>query len=446
MNNREFDILEQAVRVLHEGRVPEGPPADLAARTLERIEKARSQTRTNPLLERIRTMKPFAKFIAAAAVLAVVAALFLFNSSPSSVALADVYSRVQQAQAFLYRMTATIVTVNPVSNEPITQEMEGEMLISTEYGMRMDNHMTMPEQSQTMHQQMYILPREGRALMVMPEEKQYMRIEFTEDLFGRMRQQNNDPREIIKQMLSSKFEELGRSELDGVPVQGFRTTDAAYFGGAMGDGGGAVTLWVDADTWLPVRLDMDVTMGEMKMQATMHDYQWDVAVSPEDFNPALGEDYEEMANMKMPEMNEETAIAGLQKFHEIAGRYPEKLGLMELMQDIQKAMVANPEYQKRIREMKQDGGELDKAGVDMLLGEMMPVQGLGMFYMTLVQDQKDPAYYGGTVEPGDANSVLLRWQIEGDRYRVIFGDLSAGEMTYEGLKAVEPAAETAPTP
>jgi hypothetical protein len=68
-----------------------------------------------------------------------------------------------------------------------------------------------------------------------------------------------------------------------------------------------------------------------------------------------------------------------------------------------------------------------------LVDMMKPVQSIGMFYMTLVQDKKEPVYYGESVSPGEVGSVLLRWKISDNQYRVIFGDLTTVDVTAEEL-------------
>jgi hypothetical protein len=68
---------------------------------------------------------------------------------------------------------------------------------------------------------------------------------------------------------------------------------------------------------------------------------------------------------------------------------------------------------------------------------MRPAQALGMFYMTLVQEKKEPAYYGDVVGPADADKVLLRWKISDNEYRVIFSDLQAETVTAEKLAELE---------
>jgi hypothetical protein len=42
----------------------------------------------------------------------------------------------------------------------------------------------------------------------------------------------------------------------------------------------------------------------------------------------------------------------------------------------------------------------------------------------LVTNKKDPAYYGKTVIPKDADKVLLRWKLSDSEYRVIFDGAS----------------------
>ncbi|UCD51891.1 MAG: hypothetical protein JSW27_04495 [Phycisphaerales bacterium] len=70
---------------------------------------------------------------------------------------------------------------------------------------------------------------------------------------------------------------------------------------------------------------------------------------------------------------------------------------------------------------------------------MIPIPGLGMFYMTLVQDEKDSAYYGDIVTPEGEGQVLLRWKVSETEYRVIFGSLRAETVAADVLAEVEKA-------
>jgi hypothetical protein len=67
----------------------------------------------------------------------------------------------------------------------------------------------------------------------------------------------------------------------------------------------------------------------------------------------------------------------------------------------------------------------------------MPILGLGAFYEELVEDKKDPTYYGDTIGLGDSGKVLLRWRLDNGQYRVIFGDLRAKTVTAEELSELK---------
>lgn len=425
-NNK--DRLEQAVNAFCRQDVPAGPSNDLIRQTLERIE----QKRPNPFVERIFSMKSMSKFAAAAIILAGVSMLFLFNSGPSSVALADVYAKVQQARAFMYKVSLTMTGSFAEGQPESTSTSEGTVMISGEHGMKTDI-ITLTNGS-TIHQQMYMVPRKQLIVSVLPEQKKVLRMEFSEELAERLKKQNNDPRQMIAQMLSCEYSDLGQSELNGVRVQGFQTSDPAYLAG-MSSEGINVTLWVDVKTWLPHYSEMEFTMGSLKTHMEQHDFQWTISAGADDFTPPS--DYEVIGNVKMPAANEETALSGLRKFWELTGAYPAKLDSMSLMMEAMKAIEQRPEIQELKKNKELNAREL----TERLMQEMLPMQATAEFYGKQVQEQRDPAYYGDQVTPQDTDAVLMRWKTDGGKYKVIFGDLSAVEMAYEDMIKIEPAAE-----
>ena len=114
--------------------------------------------------------------------------------------------------------------------------------------------------------------------------KKYMRMELDDSMFEQMKKKNNDPRVMVRQILDCKYEELGKSVIDGVEVEGFQTTDPAYMGSGLGDVD--VKIWVDLKTGLPVCMEMKMKVNEqMEMEGTLHDFQWDVPVSAAEFTP-----------------------------------------------------------------------------------------------------------------------------------------------------------------
>jgi hypothetical protein len=70
----------------------------------------------------------------------------------------------------------------------------------------------------------------------------------------------------------------------------------------------------------------------------------------------------------------------------------------------------------------------------------MQLEGPVGFYNKLVQEGKDPVYHGDKVTTEFGDSVLMRWKISDDTYRVIFGDLKIENVTAEQLKEMEQSA------
>lgn len=441
MKNEPKDILDQAVKALQNAQSEtRGPSDELLRRTLEQVEHA---NRTNPFVERIYKMKPFRKFAAAAIIIVSISAFFLFNTSQSSVALADVYAKVQQAQAFMYKMSMTMSGRMAEGMPAQNVKMESTITISTEYGMKMDSAMHMLDLNQTTHQQMCINPATKTAMMLMPEQKMYMRMEFTDDLLEKTRQQNYDPRGFIKQIMDCKYIDLGVSEINGIKVQGYQTSDPAY---TMGMGSDVVaSIWVNVETLMPVRTEMSMKMGpDGQMHAVIDDFQWNIQADAAQFEPVIPADYKEMPGFKLPAMDEESAINGLRTYVSYFQEYPKKLDIMTLnsvfAQEQNKNKVQQTEAGQQLKQ-KMDAAVTDEERVKVIMDAMAPIQSLGMFYMKLMQEKRDPMYYGDRVRPTDTDAVLLRWKLDNGKYKVIFGDLSSVEMEYEDMVKIEPAVE-----
>jgi tetratricopeptide (TPR) repeat protein len=327
-------------------------------------------------------------------------------------------------------------------------DMEMTVTISSEFGMKAETTTVDGNTGQKSTSLAYIIPHEKIAITLMPDKKKYSRTELDDDLLAKMKQQNNDPREMIEQMLGSEYTELGRSTIEGIEVDGFQTHDPAAIGG-VGENV-TLTLWVDSKTWLPVRSEMEFNQGDrMQVHCVVSEYKWDVPVAADEFKPVIPDDFQPMATgMQMPKISEEGLIEGLRLFAELTGRYPKKLSVMELSQEIMGFMTNRDALEKikaKISEFRGlDEDELNKLDQNKVMTRTMqitqPLQSPGFFYMTLVQEKKEPVYYGQTVGPDDADIVLLRWKVSDNEYRIIFGDLSVGDATADELIDLEKSA------
>jgi len=442
--------------------VTTGPDTDkkVLGDALEYLEKLKQQQSapSQPNIWRTIMKGKTAKLAAAAVILiGVVVLTSVFVETNESVVLAGVLDRVEQAQAFMYKGKMTI-TGSMSSKMPARErKIQTTTIISNEYGMKHEMDMGIPDPNtgETMTQQMYILPGQKVMISLMPGQKKYMRMELDDDLLAETKKQKNDPREMMKQILDCEYTELGRSEINGIEVEGFETTDPKFSAGMAENV--KVKLWVDVETWLPVLWEMDMTMNEqMQVHGVISDFQWDIPVVASDFEPVIPEDYTAMIDdgYKMPSMTEEAALEGLKLFADMSGQYPKKLDMISLMREFTALKAGEDRTDARLKleeEVKQMAKGRDrtkaaitetmeariKARVTKRMEMMRPVQSLGMFYMTLVQGEKEPAYYGETVGPDDADAVLMRWKISDGLYRVVFGDLLTSDVTAEDLAKLE---------
>ncbi|HEX40919.1 MAG TPA: hypothetical protein ENN81_02525, partial [Phycisphaerales bacterium] len=288
-------------------------------------EAARQATKS--LIVRRNLMRsPLSKLAAAAViVIAGIMGIVMWTGTGSGIVLADVLMQVQQATAYMYQMTGTITGKVPTGQD-LNQNMQTTVLVSQDYGMKMTMSMPDPNGGTIQSSEIYMLPQEKVMISLMPATKQYRRMELDDSMVETTRRQNYDPGAMLQQVLNSKYESLGRSRIDGVDVEGFRTTDPNFLAG-MG-AGVDVRIWVDVKTQYPVRLDMDMRMMEMEIHAVIHEFQWDYPVDAATFTPVIPADYTALPGMKMPAMDEHSAIAGLKLCAELTGQYPEKLDFM----------------------------------------------------------------------------------------------------------------------
>lgn len=409
-------------------------------RVFQDMVQAQEKTDKNPTvsLERWRTImkSPLSKLaIAAAVVVAGIAALFMWTGTQPSVALADVLTRIQQVRAYVFRSSSTITGMK-VGDTTIDTESHSTITASEDYGTKMVIETVQPNGVGAMTQEMYMSPQNGTFVTIMPREKRYMRMEYDESMVERMRGQNNNPGAMVQLALGQGYESLGRTALDGVEVEKFRSTDPNFMG-SIADRPELV-IYVDAKTQLPVRMEMDAQMGEGgRMHTVMHDFQWDVVVDAAEFNPVIPDDYTPLAGgpLKMPAMNEETAVQGLRLWAELTGQYPEKLDMMSLMSQMRDAQNGENSLLKQLREENKDLTEDEK--VRKFVDILMPIQAIGTFNAMLVADKKDPAYYGEFVTPQDADQVLMRWKLSDGEYRVIFGSLHVQTVSADTLAELE---------
>ncbi len=341
---------------------------------------------------------------------------FIGGPDMAGVAWAEVVENVEQIQTYMFRGKSS-TTGGPLGDE--SQEMEMVMYWSLAHGIRMDTYM-----DGKIAANMYILPAEKMMIQLMPEQKKYMRILLTDEHLKKMEEEQNNPRYMVKQFMAHEYTELGRDIIDGIEVEGIEVTDPKVWGGMVAKAVGR--LWVDVATNLPVRIEMEMAMEDMEIKMVMDQFEWGVELDTGLFEPVIPQDYELMAEVEMPDAGGEKAVEGLRLFAELAGgSYPSDMGLMTAMKELGGAMF------------QELGTEPNAMPSRETMEKMMKMQMVCVFYAQLVQEDKDPAYYGEAVTTEFGHAVLMRWKTGDDEYRVIFGDLTIEDVSTEELAELE---------
>ena len=365
-------------------------------------------------------MKPCTKFAAAA--LIITAALIGINQfnlpiDGAAPAFADVYTKVMQENTIKYR-TKTYIPHESTPREEI-------IWISDDYGVIRESYI-----KGRLSVIQYTSLKEKRKVSVLPEEKQYIEIIADEEHFTKLKESESSPKELVQRMRDGKHKSLGKALIDGIEAIGFESNDPKVSGSQFIN----LRIWADMHTLYPVRIERENSiLDESKtgneriiVRSIIDDFQWNVTMSESAFTPVIPLDFTLNDTIQYPRMDENAAINGLRKFAELTGRFPASFGINEFMEEVNKAIKDS-----------MDTDTLNNLSSQQKREHAAPFHSLLIFYELLLNDKKDPVYHGDCVSPQDTDAVLLRWKTYSSQYRVIFGDLSVAELSYDDLCAIE---------
>ena len=390
---------------------------------------------------------------AAIIVVACVIGLSLWTGTQSGIALADVLTRLEQVKT--YRSKGTFTANGQIApGRPSHYETHWTSVVSQEFGFKTNIEIPDPNGGWSPVSELYLCTQKKTYIEIKHPAKRYVRREFGDEEVQQSQKEGDitaEPGAFIKRIMACKYESLGRSTVNGVEVEGFRTTDPnCRTGGlqsrvAFKDPRVDLKVWVDVKTRLPVRHD-DLASGlDERGNTTSHrfvtDFEWDVPVTAADFDPPpVPDGYVVLDNPPpKPRDEEKTALQGLKKCIELFGNYLETMGdhiglggatFLALEKSETPAALQLKEEMKGLTEQQKQDRVFEVTGA---------VRHMDWLYGDLVQQKKDPAYYGKTVTPKDADKVLMRWKLSDNEYRVIFGDLRAETVSPEKLADLEKA-------
>jgi hypothetical protein len=401
-----------------------------------------------PNIGRIIMRSPITKLAAAAVIIiACMIGLSLWRSTGSGIALADVLARVEQVESF--RCKGRVTVNNPIApDKPYKLEVRSIFLLSREHGCKVNVEIQDPNGTWLPYVEEYTSDEKKTCARIAHTGKKYIREEINPEWFKtpeNQQEDTSDPGYLLKAIMACKYENLGRSIVDGVEVEGFRTTDpncrSPVSGSWWSNPQVDIKLWVSVKTHLPVRFeDFSSSIDERGVTHTqrqvMYDVEWDVPVTAAEFYPPPVPDGYTVVDIPRVD-SEETAIQGLKRCIDLFGNYLESIS-----DDVGATGTIYFAFEKsetpEALQLKKEIKELEeKDKLKKIESAADPIYRLIWFYVGLVQDRKDPAYCGKTVTPKDADKVLLRWKLSDKEYRVIYGDLHAETVTPEKLAELE---------
>ena len=338
-------------------------------------------------------------------------------------------------------------------------QFEAKIYISSDYGYKSET-----TTDGNLMFQSYMNPGKKVMVVLMPLEKKYTRILLTDEMLGQMEKEMQDPRDMVTKFMSGPYKELGKDTINGVEVRGIEVNNPPAVQNIYNNFIGR--MWVDVATEYPVRMEIEWEIGTGAQKRSVviveDDFDWGTELSADIFKPDIPADFTMTAEVNMPNRDETGAIDGLKYFSELTkGRYPDSMNEMSVTQEpmkiltqsfsqsIQQSLIKDMNLAdmgvKPSEAMRQElidkAKKMSEAMQPELMDKIMKLKGPVLFYTKLAQDGNDPAYFGKDVTPGDANAVLMRCKISDGTYRVIYGDLSAENVTAGKLKEMERAAQ-----
>jgi len=236
------------------------------------------------------------RIVAPAGVVVVLIALVLIGLKPvdAQAVMRQVAAKVEAIQAEVYNVhTSTVINDGPANED------RGVVYHSVLHGSRRDIF-----EGDRLVASKYMLPGRREIISVNHSRKEYMRSslsEATAEQLGDLL----DVRQWLDLMAkegrrTSGIEFLGKREINGIEAMGFALDKYGLFGKDAQSQEGFVRLWVDAEEYLPVLMEIEYTLRmpldggryeKRTVSVSSRDFQWDITLGPDTFEPDIPQDY-----------------------------------------------------------------------------------------------------------------------------------------------------------
>jgi outer membrane lipoprotein-sorting protein len=218
------------------------------------------------------------------------------------------------------------------------------------------------------------------------------------------------------------FQKVGEQEIDKHPAVGFKTVDPM---------GTQKTIWVDKQTQLPMRVEMETKGGILGTQSTVFsDFHWDVPIDEQQFSLTPPADYQVInLNMDLSSITENDAIASLRMMAELNDNtFPDRFDVAGLAQVVARSAA---------RLAAENRGDELAAKQQEMMQKSVQISRAWMF----ISDRKygtDFHYAGKGVQLDQPGTPILWYKPAGaESYRVLDADLTVRVVPANDLPKVE---------
>lgn len=294
----------------------------------------------------------------AAAVVIVIVVLIGMNQlggSGTGVAWGEVARNVEASPGFIYRLRQTYV-----DRETGTHQFDWMVYGSAEYGIRMDSYVD-PEHSIRTYGSL----RQKAIISIIHSSKEYARTPLSGDQLAEF--EKLDMKKRVREYLSAGYRKLGRKTIEGIEAEGVEIDDPSEAKANFQVDSCVMQLWVAVDTGLPILIEADTAGkdGTLKVHTIQDNFQWNVELDANEFEPNIPEDYRQMeveidadgrASFKTTVTYDSQEVAGA-KIHKwrVTGKDPERGYLIQsedgrTTANIPESWADSPEHAVRVKE------------------------------------------------------------------------------------------------
>jgi len=259
--------------------------------------KGKKTSATEQNIWRIIMKSRITKLAAAAVIIVAVILGLTITDGPdiASVAWSEVIEKVEQIPALTFDMTTEI---SYPGNK--TLSIQSENYVAGDYGTKSSLYM-----NGELFVVKYRLPNKNLAYIIRPKDKTYMRIDLSDEQAAKG-QDSDDPRTWLKIILSGDYTKLGRDNINGVAVEGIECNEPEM----TGDENGIMRLWVNVETNLPVRIEVEklgMEAGQMRPHKfVMENFQWNVELDESVLEPNIPNDYKLREEQKSTQVEQKS--------------------------------------------------------------------------------------------------------------------------------------------